>query len=169
MKTTLLFASVTAVMIAVNSQAQPNNPIPGLTNIQTAPLASETIGVQQAALMQGARSFESSTLVDYSFLKSLFARAEAISATSGTGVDSLALGGGFYKSWTSARIYGVMEGRRNWSTHNWEGLGGIGIAYTPVQFGVLQNFSIAGEERIVISNLKSTPGEETLAGLRYSF
>src|SRR5579859_3621559 len=141
MKSRLLFSilALGAICLAPAALAQSAPPevtvANALTNVATVPLAQETIGIQQSAVMQGASTFESSTLLDYTIKTNFFLRAEIISATAGSGVDAAAIGGGICKSWTATRIYGAMEGRYNWHNQNWEGTAGIGVDYTPFQTG----------------------------------
>lgn len=166
-----IIALLAAFVVPAKAQSGPIDNI--ITNLLSASLADETIGIATGPVMHGASTFDNALLVDYSFSKktSLFLRAEIQNGTSSDVVNSLGVGGGFYKSWSAARGYGFLMGRRNWNTRNWEGVGGLGVAYTPVQTSgsTLAKFSLFAEERLVISRNNKQPGTETVAGIRYSF
>lgn len=150
----------------------PVSPMEILANIPQVPLANETVGVSQGTLMRGDSTFASATLVDYTFKTNFFARAEIDAGPSSAGIEGIGLGGGLCKSWNYARMWGVMEGRRDFTPGKWDGIAGIGVAYTPSTNGVFANFSIMGEQRIVIeAGVKQhvEPNTETVAGIRYSF
>lgn len=163
-KTLLALIMLAASIVAGNSQA--------FTNLPTTTLADENVAVSTAAVMRGAaESFESAILLDYTFKEHFFARAEIQNSDTANVVNSLALGGGVCKSWETAKAYGFLLGRRNWTTDRWEGVGGIGVAYSPLYNAgnLLSNFSLFTEARIVVTDNRRQPATETLAGLRYSF
>jgi len=144
-----------------------------LSAVPTVPLADETIGVTVGTLMDGASSFKNAEIIDWSPIKSIFIRAEIVnSAAAGSVIESAGAGFGVAKTWQTAKVYGFLEGRRNWSSAAWEGVGGLGLAYAPAAMqtnSVLQNFSGVIEQRLVITKLKDAPPTETLFGIRYSF
>lgn len=161
LKFTLLAA---LLCFAGNSQAQT------LGDIPTVPLAQERIGVSVGALMSGGSTFRNSEIVDFTFAKGLFVGAEITAASASANVlDSASLRGGFSKTWDKARAHGFLGGRRNWESQKWEGIGGVGLAYTPLTNGVMQNFSLVTEQRILVTNKKDAPPTETFFGIRYSF
>lgn len=178
----ILIVGVCLLALDVNAQttnATPPVPTPPvlsadlLANVPTVPLAQETVGLTVGTVMSGASAFKNIEILDYSFAKSFFAGAELVnSATAGSVLESGGLRAGVYKSFSTARVYGYLGGRRDWSVSKWQGIGGVGLAYTPFQSqtnSVMQKFSAVVEQRIVVSTGKGAPPTETVAGIRYSF
>lgn len=153
-----------------------------LANLPTTPLASETLGVSEGMGMRDDSTFISVTFIDYSFASKFFARAEVDAGTGGGGIQGVGLGGGIYKTWTAARVWGDLGGRRDFASspggEKWDGIAGVGVAYTPSTNGIFANFSTFAEQRIVLSDDKTTgvkvkvqisPHGELDWGIRYSF
>ncbi len=166
---------VTFGLLAATVQAQSNNapgPVTPLlfTNAPTVALVDENVGISTGALMHGASAFDNSTLFDVTIKTNFFLRAEIESAANSSVVDAAGIGGGYCHTVATTRLYGFMEGRRNWNLAEWEGVAGLGVAYAP--FGnssnLLSGFSAAAEERLVVTR-GGRPFNETFAGVRYSF
>lgn len=173
-----------AALLATSSYGQTPAPImppissPGesvsniLNNLPTVPIAQEKIGVSVGTLMHGNSTFSSATLIDYTIAKNFFVRGEVDAGNSSTGIEAAGIGGGICKTFSTARIWGVMEGRRNFTPGRWEGLAGIGAAWTPASgsTNILSNFSVGVEQRIVVATgQKGIPSTETFPFIRYSF
>lgn len=140
-----------------------------IDNIPVASLLTEKFAISQGATTDGT-STRSSTIADYNLLSAFFLRGEIQSQNADNVIASLALGGGFYKTWESAKVYGFVEGRRNYTADKWEGVLGLGLAWRPLTDGVLSKFSLFTEPRLVTDfKLKTPPGREIVAGIRYSF
>lgn len=157
-----------AFVLAGVSQAQPASPGDVLSNIPTVPLATEKIGISIGALMDGGSTFKNAEIVDYTFAKGIFARGELEAASSSSVISSAGIGAGVSHSWDKARLYGFLEGRRNWDIAKWEGIGGVGVAYTPMTNGILAKISTVVEQRIKVTSAHAPP-TETFIGLRWSF
>ena len=152
-----------AIAFAGYSQENP------LANVPTVPISEEKVAVSVGALMSGNSTFRNSDIVDYNF-GGFFVGAEIITAAETSGVlQAAGLRLGASKSWERAKLYGFLGGRRNWEQAAWEGVGGVGVAYTPVADGVLSKFSIVTEQRIIVSDIEKAPPTETFLGIRYSF
>jgi|SRR5581483_6503382 len=167
-----ILAIVTAFVLAAKAQQVP--PPDLLTNVPTVALGDETIGVSTGPVLHGAAegAVDNALMIDYTFQKSFFLRAEVqSSATAGSVVDSLGLGAGVCKTWASARVYGFLEGRRNWSRNQWEGVPGLGAAWAPAQTAgsMLSRFSLGLELRLAVNDLRKAPGVETVPTIHYSF
>lgn len=154
--------------------AQSTNQIPNLLgNVPLTKLSQETVGVEVGTVMKGTSAFESSTAIIYDATKTFFIGGEMQNGTANNTVDVLGMRAGFYKSFETARIEGFFEGRRNWNTHSWEGECGIGAAWAPMASsnpgGVAANFSLFAENALIITRAANRPGNESKAGVRYSF
>lgn len=151
-----------------------------LANLTTVPLTNETVGIIEAMLMRDDSTFASATMVDWSVSSMFFLRGEIDTGTSGAGIEGAGLGGGIYKNLGPTRVWVVAEGRRNFTSNSaiatgasWDALVGFGGAWAPTTNGVLANFSIGLEDRLVepINGHASTepPHNELASEVRYSF
>lgn len=155
--------------------APPPSIVNAITNLPTVPLANETVGVGIGTVIEGTgAAIKNIETVDFSVSPNFFVGAQLINAA-GTGsvLESGGLRLGFQKPFSTAKFYGYIGGERDWSKNIWDGYGGIGLAYTPFgsQSNLLQNFSAAIEEQIVVnpSDLKSQPPQRSIVCVRYSF
>lgn len=166
----ILFATF-ALAAAPIARAQTPAPLNLPTNIFSN-LEQEQFGLSIGAVTDGD-GVRNATTLDYSFAKNFFARGELQISTGSQFVDSLGLGGGFAKTWPAVRLYAFAEGRRSFTLDEWQGVLGAGIAYQPLQDGILAKFSLFTEPRLVTSfngKLKTEPPHREIdVGLRYSF
>jgi hypothetical protein len=164
----VFIASLVAFM-PLAGKAQSTSVVNLLTNVPASTLANETIGVTVGPLYQSGGTYSAALIGDYDIHTNYFLRGEVDTGSSSSVVNSIGVGGGVSKTWTSVKVYAFGEGRRNFGLSAWQGVVGGGIAYTPSTntASILGNFSTVAEERLVITKLE--PSEETLAGVRYSF
>lgn len=155
-----------------------------LANIPTVALTNETLGIANGVLMRDDSTFADATLIDWSVSTMFFLRGEIDTGTSGAGIEGTGLGGGIYKNLGPTRVWGVVEGRRNFTADSaiatpgqkgasWDALVGFGGAWAPTTNGVLANFSVGLEDRLVEPISKnansSAPHNELVSEIRYSF
>lgn len=154
-----------------------------LANVPTSPLTNETVGVCEGMLMRQDSTFSSATMIDWSPTSVFFVRGEIDSGTTANGIEATGFGGGLYKNMGPTRVYVFGEGRRQFTSQSavatpgqaggsWDGLIGVGAAWAPTTNGMLANFSIMAEDRLVETcnkALSSVPHNEFFSGARYSF
>lgn len=142
---------------------------PVLTNLPTVTLGSEKMAIAEGILTEGSTT-RATTLFDYNVTDAFFLRGESQLQTGSELFHSLSLGGGLYRSWEHARVYGFILGGRNFETDGWEIGAGFGAAYTPFQNGIAERFSVFSEFRVVTDfQARTDPSRIVCAGVRYSF
>lgn len=168
----LALAGFTSTAQTTNAPAQPTFLLPAntpvlsiLTNIPTVSLQAEQFGVQVATVMQGTTTFENSISFEYVIHTNFAVMAEIQNGGAGSSVVNSA--GVFLKvrkAWSQYEVYGDMGGRRNWATGHWEGVAGIGAAYSPTP-----HLSCFVEQRLIATSAKNAPATETLMGIKLPF